>query len=60
MLYAMKHDGLSSAYLVAGGYLTPVTLDNVYAWFSTGLVSCCAKKLGVFLAKLNGLRLQEC
>jgi len=52
MAYAVKHDGLHKARLVAGGHLTETPIDSVYS----SVVSLRGVRLLAFIGELNDLK----
>ena len=51
LIFAAKHDGRHKARLVAGGHLTPDSIESIYS----GVVSIRSLRLVIFLDKLNNL-----
>ena len=52
-VFAVKHDGRHKARCVAGGHLTPPSVESVYS----GVVSMTKLRLMIFLGELNDLEL---
>ena len=53
LIFAVKHDGIHKARLVAGGHLTPDLIESIYS----GILSIISLRLVIFLAKLNNLEI---
>ena len=51
LVFAVKHDGRHKARMVAGGHLTDVPLNSVYA----GVVSLRGLRMCIFIAELNNM-----
>ncbi|KAL7426750.1 hypothetical protein ACHAXM_000563 [Skeletonema potamos] len=54
-VYAVKHDGRYKSRVVAGGHLTDVPTESVYA----GVVSLRGVRFAIFLAELNDLQVWQ-
>ena len=52
-VYAVKHDGIYKACLVAGGHLTKLPHHNIYS----GIVSLKGMRIVKFLGVLNNLKM---
>ena len=52
LVYEVKHNGCHKDRLVANGYLTDISVENIYS----GVISLCDIRLIVFLSKINKMK----
>ena len=51
-MYEVQHNGCHKDRLVANGYLTDISVENIYS----GVISLCDIRLIVFLSKINKMK----